>query len=63
LPNQEWSGDSVVGDELEVPDIHLPIPSNQIYHHLMQFSPLADSQSFGIDIYLQVVDCLCGLLP
>lgn len=62
LPNQAWSRDFVVGDALEVPDVHLSIPSNQIHHHLMQFNPLADSQSFGIDIYLQVVDCLCSLL-
>lgn len=63
LPNQAWSRDSVVGDALKVPDVHLSIPSNQIDHHLMQFNPLADSQSFEIDIYLQVVDCSCSFLP
>lgn len=49
----------MVGDALKVPDVHLSIPSNQIDHHLMQFNPLADSQSFELTyIYKLLTACV-----
>lgn len=59
LPTQEWSGITGHGDQshIEVPQVNLPDHHQHIQDHL-QFNPLAESQSFGLDVYLNVVACL-----
>ena len=49
-------------NSIEVPEIHLPIPPGEIDCQLSQLDPLAISQNFGIDIYLQVLERLNGIL-
>lgn len=62
LPNQAWGRDSSDTGAVEVPEVDLSISSEELQHHLMEINPMANSQTFGIDIYLQVVDCLHSLL-
>ena len=61
LPNPAWGEDVSQLNAIEVPEVHLTIYSNEIHHRLMQFDPLVDSQNFGIDIYLHVVEYLDNL--
>ena len=50
-----------VPDAIEVPELHLPISIDENYH-LPQIDPLAPSENFGIDIYLQVLGHLNTIL-
>lgn len=58
LPNPVWNEDALLSEAIEVPEIHLPISPGEIDHHLSQLDPLANSQNFGIDIYVQVPERL-----
>ena len=60
-PDHEWDGESVLQDDsspVEVPAIELPILDSEIQACLEQNNPLAERQSHGLDIYLNIVLCL-----
>ena len=61
MPNPAGGEDVSQLNAIEVPEVHITIYSNEIHHPLMEFDPLADSQNFGIDIYLHVVEYLDNL--
>ncbi len=55
LPSQEWSDNIASGSHIEVPQVYLDIPDDTDVHDYLQYNPLAESQSFGLDMYLDVV--------
>ena len=65
LPSFEWAGDAVYSNEstiVSVPGVELPCVSDEVYQQLFQqFSSFSESQSFGLDIYIQVVTFLASL--
>ena len=56
LPSLEWSENIASESHVEVPQLHLD-PLNDVQDYL-QYNPLAENQSFGLDIYLNVVTSL-----
>lgn len=66
-PNSQWDGDDVHLDdsaEISIPEIELRCAANaNVTNNLLsQFSPLAESQSCGLDIYIQVFSLLQTML-
>ena len=47
---------------IDVPELHLPISIDDVDQHLSQIDPLAQSENFGIDIYLHVLGHLNSIL-
>jgi len=46
---------------IDVPSVQLPFEDNELTIQLQQFNAMSPSQSFGFDIYLDVVTFLTGL--
>jgi hypothetical protein len=55
LPSQEWGDNIESVSHIEVPQVYVDLPDDTDVHDCLQYNPLAESQSFGLDIYLNVV--------